>query len=415
MVSKRYLYVSLLCSIAYGALGCAAEVAGDEEIAGESAAEGEIGVVDQSIINGSVTTSVPAVGRLSVTGVGGCTATLISSRVILSAAHCFGFNNDLSLFGNGTLANPPRNALAGVNAFFYMNNPSPPSGQAAQQSRIIRRVLLVGLQFGEKDLAIAELDSDVDAQYAPPIGVATSTPPQGASVTGYGFGCTKSDLTGADGQKRKGTAAWQTATYNTSPPLGCPGDSGGPIVYNNKIVAVFSYGSAGFNDVHARPVTYRNTIDRVNALYGNMQVCTTCPIISLKTSDNAHYLQAPNNGSANAVVNATPTAPGEWEKFRLVQFAYQAPAPPSWVALQSASGRWVQAQPNTSGQVKTSRGQVWDYEMFFMENRGYQKWALKTNGGGTRYYLTAENGGGGTVSSNRTVAGPWETFGFPFP
>jgi hypothetical protein len=64
--------------------------------------------------------------------------------------------------------------------------------------------------------------------------------------------------------------------------------------------------------------------------------------------------------------------------------------------------------------VKTTRDHIFGNEMFFMENRGYRKWSLKTNSP-TRYFITAENGGGGTVSSNRTAAGPWETFAFPFP
>lgn len=408
MLDKRVLNTLFAFLLAQGLLACAAEVGTTEELV-----EDEAEVLAEPIINGFVTTALPAVGRLSVTGQGGCTATLISSRVILTAAHCFGFNQSLSLFGNGTLASPPRNSFASVNAIFYINNPFPPAGQAAQQQFSVRRVFVVGTQFGEKDLAIAEIDSDVNAQYAPPIGVASSTPPQGANVTGYGYGCTVGGGS-ADGQKRQHGAAWQTATYNTSPSLGCPGDSGGPIIYNNKIVAVFSYGTAGVNDVHARPVTHRATIDRVNAIYGNMQVCTTCPIISLKTSDNQHYLQAPNNGSSGATINANPTAIGEWEQFRFVQFASVVPAPPSWIALQARSGRWVGAAPNTSGQVKTNRGQIWDQEMFFMENRGLGKWSLKTNSV-TKYLLTAENGGGGTVSSNRTVAGPWETFAFPFP
>jgi hypothetical protein len=60
------------------------------------------------------------------------------------------------------------------------------------------------------------------------------------------------------------------------------------------------------------------------------------------------------------------------------------------------------------------RDHIFDNEMFLVENRGLGKWSLKTNSV-TRYFITAEGGGGGTVSSNRTAFGPWETFAFPFP
>jgi hypothetical protein len=396
--------------VAHALLGCAAEVGTEEEVS-----EGEVAPVTEPIINGFVTTALPAIGRLYVSGRGGCTATLISSRVILTAAHCFGFDTNLSNLGTQT--DPPRNTFASsLNAIFYTYNSFPPAGQQAQQQFSVRRAFMVGTNFGEKDLAIAEIDSDINPQYAPPIQVATSVPEQGAQVTGYGYGCTVNGG-GVDNQKRQHGAQWQASTFNTNPPLGCPGDSGGPILDSaGKIIAVFSYGTAGVNDVHARPVTYRNTIDRLNAIYGNQQVCTSCPIVSLKTFDNVHYLQAPNNGEANAVINATPTAVGEWEQLRLVQFAKVVPAPmPSWVGLQARSGRWLGTAGNGTGNVKTSRGQIFDNEMFFVENRGLGKWSLKTNTYPTKYYITAENGGGGTVSSNRTVASTWETFAFPFP
>jgi hypothetical protein len=342
-----------------------------------------------------------------------CTATLISSRVILTAAHCFNF--DLNISNLGDQFNPPRNAAAGVTATFTINNPFPPAGQQAVQTFFVQRAFVLSQSFGEKDIAVAELDRDVDGQYAPPLQVAKSTPSNGANVQGFGFGCTTPNGS-VDGKKRLHGATWQASTFNTNPPMGCKGDSGGPILdANTMIVALFSTGSNG-QDVNARPVTHRAVIDRMNAIYGTRQVCTSCPIVSLRTSNNTNLLQAPNNGSAGATINANPTAVGDWEKFRLVQFARVTPAPmPSWVALQAGSGRWVGAAPNTSGQVKTTRDRIFDNEMFFVENHGLGKWSLKTNSAPTRYYITAENGGGGTVSSNRTAFGPWETFAFPFP
>ncbi len=414
MVGRHISLASFAVLIALGSWGCAVEVGPVEE----AEAGDDLGVLAEPILNGATTTDFVAVGRLNISASNGlsshdCTATLISSRVILTAAHCFSFNRGLS--GLGNLVNPPINAPTSFNAFFHMHNPSPPSGQAASQMFGLRRVFVLGQQYGATDIAVAELDSDVSAAYATPYSVALNIPAQGAIVTGVGFGCT---VTGgsASTSKRHKTGAWQAVNHHTFPAMGCKGDSGGPILDSSrKIVALFSAaGPGGITDLNARPVTHRAVIDRINAIYGTRQLCQTCPVIALRTTNN-RYLHAPGGGSSGAVINAGATAVTTTERFRLVQLAQQAPAPvPSWVALQTASGRWVGAAPNTSGQVKTTRDRIFDNEMFLMENRGSGKWSLKTNSV-TRYFITAENGGGGTVSTNRTTFSANETFAFPFP
>ena len=410
----------IACMAVHGLLGCAAEVESSvlepDELApgevdpGEAQDGDELGLVREGILGGIQTTSFPAVGRLSVTSRGVCTGTLIASNVVLTAAHCFGYDQSLSNLGSGTT--PPNNNFSGVSAFFKMFNQFPPSGMQQTLELSVRRVYVIGSSLGASDLAIAQLDREVPANYATPYAVATSTPAQGALVQGVGYGCTTPGGPGGSTKTYRG-ALWQSATLNTSPNLGCVGDSGGPIINSSaQIVAVISGpGSAPNTDSFALPTQHRATIDRIKAIYGVRQVCTSCPIISFRTYDGRHFLQAPDNGGANAVINATPTAVGEWEQFRIVQFSRTVPqAIPTWVALQARSGRFVSTPGNGSGNVKTSSDQIYTNELFYMEPRSGGGRTLRTNHFPTRYYLTAENGGGGTVSSNRTVASIWETF-----
>jgi hypothetical protein len=60
--------------------------------------------------------------------------------------------------------------------------------------------------------------------------------------------------------------------------------------------------------------------------------------------------------------------------------------------------------------VKTSSDESFNNELFYMEPQSGGGRSLRTNHAPTRYYITAENGGGGTVSSNRTQLGAWEIF-----
>lgn len=423
MVCRHIIKSGLLASMAvYGLFACAAEVEPAGAIEAHDLAPGEldpgnaeegdeIGLVREGILGGITTTSLPQVGKLSITGRGICTASLISSQVILTAAHCFGYDQSLSGLGGGTT--PPNNSFAAVNAIFTMFNQFPPSGMSQTLSISIRRVYVIGSTLGQNDVAIAQLDRAVPATYATPYTIATSAPAQGALVQGIGYGCTTEG--GSDGGTRKTYrgAQWQASTFNTIPNLGCEGDSGGPIVNSSaQIVALVSGpGSVPHTDNFANAISNRPIIDRINAIYGMRQVCTSCPFISFRTSDGKHFLQAPDNGGPGAVINATPTAVGEWEQFRLIQFSRTVPqAIPTWVALQARSGRFVSTPGNGSGNVKTSSDEIYNNELFYMEPRSGGGRSLRTNHAPTRYYITAENGGGGTVSSNRTAVGAWEIF-----
>ena len=427
MLFKDITKLGLIAGMAvHGLMGCAAEgeagalepsvlepqdLAPGEVDQGAAGAGDELGLVREGILGGTETTSFPAVGKVIVNGIGDCTGVLISSQVVLTNAHCFNFDTNISGLGGG--ATPPNNSNIAPLAFFDMFNQFPPSGMAQDLRRTVKRVYIVdNAALGATDIAIVQLSQTVPANYATPYKIATNPPAQGSLVQGIGYGCTMSGVR-TNGKKKYRGALWQASTYNTSPMLGCEGDSGGPILNSSgQIVALISWRTdlIPATDLFARPIEHRNIIDRINAVYGVQQPCTTCGIIALQTQNRRNFLQFTNNGDANAVINAAATSVGASSVFRVIHFSRAStPTFPAWIALQTSSGRFVSTVGNGVGNVKVSN-EIFNNELLWIEPRSGGGRSLKTNHAPDKFFITAENAGGGTVSSNRKIFGPWETF-----
>src|SRR4051794_4754803 len=95
LLYDRYRMVPcIVTGFAVAISGCAMQVASEAEEAVE------VDAVEEPVLSGNTTSSQPAIGRLEDAGGNlRCTATLISSRVILTAAHCFNYDTTMSGLG----------------------------------------------------------------------------------------------------------------------------------------------------------------------------------------------------------------------------------------------------------------------------------------------------------------------------
>lgn len=399
--------------------GCLSDATVEEE----EEQEGE--VPDLAVLGATTNTAqFPAIGQV----VGGCTATLISPRVILSASHCFPGGGALS--GLGDAANAPTfsNASNGTFRMYGL-----PGSNPATMDRTIRRVAYIHHGYGTQDLAVAELDADVPARFATPLDYAVAEPSNNERVTAYGYGCTAGD--GTTGMWRNttfpranaktvNTSTWNNVTHTTNTNLNCQGDSGGPTLNSsNQIVAIHSSGGGNMGategtDGNGLVYKYYRWIDSRNAIYGNRQTCRYCPKITLKTNDGVHYLQATNGGGST--VTAASTSRGSSETFRVVNLAANAPefSATPWLALQASNGQWLSARNGGGSTLSANRDVIGASEvfrgtrpasLFALTARSTTPTSLGTSGSPTKF-VAAENGGGGAVNVNRASAGVWETF-----
>lgn len=218
-------------------------------------AEPWVGEREAAIVNGTQDSGHPQVGLLYIQGTPSCTATLVGSRTVLTAAHCV------------TDDKQPPFQLVG-----------PISFKLGDQMYLASSTTMhPGYSYNgtwNADVAVIRLGQAV--QGVIPARIAKTAPAKGETVTLVGFGYTSDAASSSFGVKRRATNTIGAMTqnlitfYGASGSVGniCFGDSGGPAFAVRGgveyLVGVHSYGegACGVTEHDQRADFYRPWIEQ---------------------------------------------------------------------------------------------------------------------------------------------------------
>jgi V8-like Glu-specific endopeptidase len=213
----------------------------------------ELETLAQPIVNGVKDPGHPAVGMLTVKGSGNCTATLVGTHTVLTAAHCVVEEKTPPFTLRPKIGWSPDGGGTIINATSVVYHPD-----------------YTGISSQNYDVAVVLLSKKAAVK---PRLVATKPPVKGEKITLVGYGITSDDA-GDFGTKRKAqnTIGKVTATeivfYGATGNVGniCNGDSGGPTFAQRDgeevLVGVHSWGEddCGVAEHDARADVYHGWI-----------------------------------------------------------------------------------------------------------------------------------------------------------